>query len=300
MIMPKQWLLLVSVFAVCSAVQDAHDQEGSTGVLVNDKAQMEVEKTDVPTLMRKEGHESLIAVSSEEEPDIGPPGPPGPPGQIIGPMGAPGLPGPQGAQGVPGIQGQRGVNGSNVLGPMGPDGARGAPGPTGIDGPTGPRGVWGPPGMPGDAPAEMQEWEQALDSYDQIVSALETHSESLRDLMEKQHDDMREKLSSIRMRLAALTNNTVSLEMLSKAVVKHLNSDDYIAGQTATEAGHLAHLFSADLREAQKLNEVARNAELAKRLCKDCNENEHVEIENSSQMLQLSILLVFSVFGMRL
>jgi len=299
--MPKQWLLLlVSVFAVCSAVQDAHDQEGSTGVLVNDKAQMEVEKTDVPALMRKEGHESLIAVSSEEEPDIGPPGPPGPPGQIIGPMGAPGLPGPQGAQGVPGIQGQRGVNGSNVLGPMGPDGARGAPGPTGIDGPTGPRGVWGPPGMPGDAPAEMQEWEQALDSYDQIVSALETHSESLRDLMEKQHDDMREKLSSIRMRLAALTNNTVSLEMLSKAVVKHLNSDDYIAGQTATEAGHLAHLFSADLREAQKLNEVARNAELAKRLCKDCNENEHVEIENSSQMLQLSILLVFSVFGMRL
>jgi len=270
--MPKQWLFLVSVFAVCSAVQDAHDQEGSRGMLVNDKAQMEVEKTDVPTLMRKEGHESLIAVSSEQEPDIGPPGPPGPPGQIIGPMGAPGLPGPQGPQGVPGIQGPRGVNGSNVLGPMGPPGARGAPGPTGIDGPTGPRGVWGPPGMPGDAPAEMQEWEQALDSYDQIVSALETHSESLRDLMEKQHDDMREKLSNIRMRLAALTNNTVSLEMLSKAIVKHLNSDDYIAGQTATEAGHLAHLFTADLREAQKLNEVAKNAQLQKILCKDCKE----------------------------
>jgi hypothetical protein len=144
----------------------------------------------------------------------------------------------------------------------------------------------------------MQEWEQALDSYDQIVSALETHSESLRDLMEKKHDDMREKLSDIRMRLAALTNNTVSLEMLSKAMIKHLNSDDYIAGQTATEAGHLSHLFSADLREAQKLNEVAKNAALAKAACKDCEDKP--EIENSSRMLQVSILLVASVFGMQL
>jgi len=273
MSLPKQWLLLISVFAICSAVQEARDQEVvSRGTLVNDKAPTEVAKHDAPALMRKEGRESLLVTSDSQDPDQGAPGPPGPPGQIIGPMGAPGLPGPQGSQGVPGIQGQRGVNGSNVLGPIGSPGARGAPGSTGIDGPTGPRGVWGPPGMPGDAPAEMQEWEQALDSYDQIVSALETHSESLRDLMEKQHDDMREKLSGIRMRLAALTNNTVSLEMLSKAVVKHLNSDDYIAGQTATEAGHLAHLFSADLREAQKLNEVAKNAQLQKLLCKDCKE----------------------------
>merc|ERR1719198_2728317 len=81
---------------------------------------------------------------------------------------------------------------------------------------------------------------------------------------------MTDKLEKVRGRLSVLTNGTVSLEMMSKALVKHLNSDNYIAGQTATEAGHLAHLFSGDLREAQKLNAVARDAKLAGQKCKDC------------------------------
>jgi len=136
----------------------------------------------------------------------------------------------------------------------------------------------------------MQQWEQALDSYDRIVSALETHSESLRDLMQAKHDTMQDKMGRMRMRLAALTNSTVSLEMMSKAIVKHLNSDDWIAGQTATEAGKLAHLFSGDLREAQKLSAVAKDAETAKKKCKDC--------ENSALRMHSLAILVPSLLGM--
>jgi hypothetical protein len=139
----------------------------------------------------------------------------------------------------------------------------------------------------------MQEWEQALDSYDQIVTALETHSESLRDLIESKHDAMQDKMAKIRMRLSTLTNGTVNLEMLSKAVVKHLNSDNWVAGQTATEAGHLAHLFSGDLREAQKLNAVARDAATAAKKCKDCAEN----LANPG--VQISVFALASIAALR-
>merc|ERR1719482_1352977 len=125
-------------------------------------------------------------------------------GPIIGPLGNPGAPGPLGAQGDPGPQGPMGVNGSGVLGVVGPPGPRGAPGPTGIDGPVGDRGIWGPPGTSGDQPQEIGEWETSLDSYDGIVGALETHSETLRDLMEKKQEIIQNRMQTLRMRLAAL------------------------------------------------------------------------------------------------
>jgi len=226
----------------------------------------------------------------DEAGDPGPPGPPGPPGLIMGPRGKHGNPGPPGEKGVPGPVGLPGLNGSNIVGNFGPPGPRGAPGPTGLDGPTGPPGVWGPPGLPGDAPPAIQEWEEALDSYDQIVSALETHSEALRNLFSDKHDEMNDHLEKVRGRLSLLTKGSVSLEDMSKSLVKHLNSDNYIAGETATEAGHMAHLFSGDLREAQKLNAVARDAAIAKKKCQDCE-------GAAKRALQISTILLASLIA---
>lgn len=157
------------------------------GVAVNTKGNMmRTESPKEDALLVKKGSTSdggLEIVGDAGVP--GPQGAPGPMGPIIGPHGFPGPPGAMGETGDPGPQGHMGVNGSGVLGLVGPPGPKGAPGPTGIDGPTGDRGVWGPPGAPGDQPQEIGEWETSLDSYDQIVSALETHSETLRDLMDK-------------------------------------------------------------------------------------------------------------------
>jgi hypothetical protein len=140
----------------------------------------------------------------------------------------------------------------------------------------------------------MQEWEQSLDSYDQIVTALETHAENLREVMESKHDAMQDKMSKIRLRLSALTNNTVNLEMLSKAVVKHLNSDNWVAGQSATEAGRLAHLFSGDLREAHRLNAVARDAHTFAKRCKNCIDNFSERGAQVSVFLLASSITLFS------
>jgi hypothetical protein len=224
--------------------------------------------------------------------DPGPQGPPGPMGPIIGPHGFPGPPGAMGPQGDPGPEGPLGVNGSGVLGLVGPPGPKGAPGPTGIDGPNGDRGVWGPPGAPGDQPQEIAEWETSLDSYDGIVSALETHSETLRDLMDKKYGTVQDRMQVLKMRLAALANGTVSLEMLSKAMVSQMGGVAKQGQEVAFNAAHLRKLFTGDYREAEKLASVATDTQLQKEKCKNCGED--VEALATSSHLSMLVILAFA------
>jgi len=285
-----RWLYFMPTFTLSLDREIfTHEMEVSSKATVEQFGPPGLDKRSATSLLRQEKEQ---AESEEAEP--GPPGPPGPPGQLLGPHGAPGAPGAQGEKGPPGLKGPIGVNGSNILGVIGVKGLKGQDGPAGVDGPQGPQGMWGPPGMPGDAPIEMQEWEQALDTYNSIVTGLETHSESLRELMEKKHDNMQLKIADIRSRLAALTNNTINLEDMSKALVKHLNSDDFIAGQTATAAGAIGTLSKGDLRKAQKLNSVAEDAKTMAKECKDCEKN------SAKGMLQLSAMLFVSLCAMRL
>jgi len=235
------------------------------------------------------------AASSQEVDvnDPGPRGPPGPYGPIIGPHGYPGAPGVIGTQGDPGPQGPIGVNGSGVLGAVGPVGPRGAPGPTGVDGPTGDLGMWGPPGRSGDAPPEISEWENSLDSYDGIVSALETHSETVRSVMEAKHTKMTERAQALRLRLAALSNGTVSLAMLSNAMVEQMNAVGADGQAQAFNAAHLRKLFTGDTLEAQKLAAVAMDAQLAKAKCKNCE-----GAESAAWTTHFSGLLVLALASM--
>lgn len=200
----------------------------------------------------------------------GPPGPPGPYGSIIGPHGMPGPPGVEGAQGDPGVVGPIGVNGTGVLGVVGPPGPRGAPGATGVDGPTGDRGTWGMPGVGGDQPAEIGEWETGLDSYDGIVSALETHSETLRNMMDKKQDLVVDRMEALKMRLSALANGTVNLATMSKAMIGQLNGVATAGEGTSYNAAHLRKLWTGEVREAEKLEVVATDEKIQRAACKDC------------------------------
>jgi len=200
----------------------------------------------------------------------GPAGPPGPMGAIIGPHGMPGAPGAIGEQGDPGIMGPLGANGSGVLGFVGPPGPKGAPGPSGIDGPMGDRGPWGPPGRGGDQPMEIGEWETGLDSYDGIVTALETHSETLRNMMDKKQTLIEDRMSNLKTRLADLANGTVSLELLSKGMVAQLDGVARAGEGTSYNAAHLRKLFTGDIRESNKLAQVATDEAVAALKCKDC------------------------------
>lgn len=75
----------------------------------------------------------------------------------------------------------------------------------------------------------------------------------------------------LRMRLAALANGTVSLEMLSKAMVGQMNGLATSGQETSFNAAHLRKLFTGDYREAEKLASVAADTELQKEKCKDCS-----------------------------
>jgi len=215
---------------------------------------------------------ALIDVVDAGGAPTGPPGPPGPMGPIIGPHGMPGYTGPMGPQGDPGSQGPMGANGSGILGQVGPPGPRGSPGPTGIEGPSGDKGNWGPPGYPGEQPREIGEWETSLDSYDGIVSALETHSESLRDMMGKKSDLIDDDMEDLKMRLSKLANGTVSLSLLSKAMVSEMEKTAKEGGITAWEAAHMKGISLKDAREAEKLEAVALDTKVAAKKCKDCKE----------------------------
>lgn len=201
----------------------------------------------------------------------GPQGPPGPPGMIVGPHGHPGPPGAIGAVGDPGPMGARGVNGSGQIGPFGKPGPKGAPGPTGIDGPEGPRGVWGAPGRSGDHPTEIEEWERSLDSYDGIVGALESHSDTLRNLLAKKAEAMDMKMNIIRMRIGALAYQTGTLRLLTKGHTLKLYQLLKAAGDEAAAAALLKGIHGDDIREALKLEAVAVDTMTQKEKCKDCS-----------------------------
>lgn len=203
----------------------------------------------------------------------GPQGPPGPAGPIIGPIGYPGASGPMGDKGEPGQPGPPGVNGAGVIGKVGPQGPRGAPGPTGINGPRGERGLYGMPGAPGEQPKEIGEWETSLDSYDGIVTALETHSESLRNMMDKKHESVEGRMQQLRQRLATLGNGTVTLEKLSNAMVEQMNGVAGAGEKVSFDAAHLRKLWTGEVREAEELEKVATDEQIAKRKCKSCIEN---------------------------
>jgi len=274
-----RWHLL-SLTCVCrAAAVEFHDTRlhsdatGQEAVAVNSKAPL------MRTEPRKSAPESLMNSDAQGleivGDDIGPPGPrgsPGPMGAIIGPHGFPGPPGALGPRGDPGPQGPLGVNGSGIMGLVGPPGPKGAPGATGIDGPVGDRGVWGPPGTGGDQPREIGEWEQGLDSYDGIVSALETHSETLRNLMDAKHEKVQDRMQALKMRLAALANGTVSLQLLSKAMVGQMSGLAKQGEGMSFNAAHLRKLFTGEVREAEKLESVATDEQVAKEKCKDCGE----------------------------
>lgn len=233
---------------------------------------------------------SLVEQDPATDP-AGPPGPPGPPGALIGPHGMPGRHGDIGETGAPGPEGPMGANGTGTMGAVGPPGPRGAPGPTGYEGPRGDAGPWGHPGLPGDHPAELQQWETTLDSYDGLVSKLEEHSEKLRDAMEQKSDFIDDKMMALKMRLHSLANNTVNLASLSHATYAQLQDADIHAGKSAFEAAKLAPVSHDDIREAIRVGALANDEETASLKCKDCQGSAW-----SSHLSALAILGLISAF----
>jgi len=109
-----------------------------------------------------------------------------------------------------------------------------------------------------------------LDSYDGITTALETHSEALREMMDKKQQLMQDNMEDLKVRLSNLANGTVSLGALSKVMIKQMNEVAEEDENTAFEAAHLKSVSNGDAREAEKLEAVATDAEAAKKECKDC------------------------------
>lgn len=246
---------------------ERRSKEANDAAHVAPAANGPVVKTQPPTVGSLQETSELVGVPGPP----GPKGPPGAPGSLIGPHGFPGPPGPIGAQGDPGPQGPIGVNGSGVLGFVGPPGPKGSPGPTGVDGPVGERGVWGPPGRSGDHPMEIEEWERTLDSYDGIVSALETHSESVRNLLEKKADIMDTKIGIMRMRLAGLAYETGTLHLMTKGQQIKLYKLLKATGDEVAAAAALHGIYGSDVRDAKKLGAVAADEMAAAEKCKNCN-----------------------------
>lgn len=286
--------VLESEGTVSAEAKPTHGR-GAHHVEVNPHGNMMRLEPAPASLVRKETSADVVRDAPEDAynqaPVTGPAGPPGPPGPIIGPHGMPGVTGDMGPSGSPGAVGLPGVNGSAILGHVGPVGPRGAPGPTGIDGPKGDQGAFGPPGRAGDHPAAIEEWETSLDSYDGIVSALTSHAELLRGLMDKKEERVNERMMGLRMRLAALANGTVSLQLMSKAMLNQLSGVDKKNADTASEAAHLRNLFTGNIREAEKLTAVAADTETAKEKCKDCQPSQ-------AHSTPLSALLALCLVGL--
>jgi len=167
--MQRGWLLSVLVLtsgfllAFADLKSAKIDAEGNVGLDDTVKDGARLVRTEAP----RAGSSLVDQDRADGEVNTpGPPGPRGPPGAVIGAHGLPGAHGEPGRTGEPGAEGPMGANGTGTMGIMGPPGPRGAPGPTGYEGPRGPEGNWGHPGLPGDHPAELQQWETTLDSYD--------------------------------------------------------------------------------------------------------------------------------------
>lgn len=193
-----------------------------------------------------------------------PAGPPGPIGPIVGSPGRQGAPGRQGPQGDPGPRGEKGQNGAGIMGRVGPVGPRGAPGPKGVEGDKGELGPYGPPGKSGEQPKEFGTWETTLDGYNNVVTALGKHSEGIKTLMDKKLDLLEDEKTNLKLRINNLANGTVSLGALSKAMVKGLQQTAKEGDATAFQVSHMKAVQHSEVREAEKLQAVAAEAQSAK------------------------------------
>jgi len=263
-----------------SMMRKSHSDDGHTQI---ESGADSMAVTSKGSVMRKSPsrRSSLISLDAKEEdaadPNVrwvlskGNLGPPGVMGPLKGVPGMPGAPGPIGQQGEPGPPGLPGAKGAGIMGLAGHAGPRGLPGPSGYDGDEGDNGPAGPVGPPGEQPHEMEEWETSLDSYDGIVTALETHSEKLRDVMSKKEKKMAGRMTNLTTRLAKLAAGAVSLKELSKHIVKNLLSVEKDGHKSAFDAAHLAAIKHDDVREAIKLESVKIDQTVAAEKCKDCS-----------------------------
>jgi len=105
--------------------------------------------------------------------------------------------------------------------------------------------------------------------------------------MEKKHEKVSDRMEALRMRLSALANGTVSLEMLSKAMVGQMDGLAKSGQEASFNAAHLRKLFTGDYREAEKLASVAMDEQLQKEKCKNCEEGP----EASAWSLHLNALV---------
>lgn len=246
-----------------------------------------------PTMPLQADNATAPTAPAGSSDNVGPPGPPGPPGYMTGPHGMPGRPGIMGQTGDPGPIGARGVNGSDIIGLVGPPGRKGAPGATGVEGPRGVPGGYGPPGLPGDQPHEIAQWETSLDSYDSIVTALRTHTDSINDLLAKKNDQIDQRLSKIRARLTNLASSTGALAHLTKEQQANLAQLFKAAGVQATDAAYLHRINTGDVREAEKLWGVATDTLVQKRKCKDCKGASARSLLSNAVLFTLVSVLLF-------
>jgi hypothetical protein len=279
-------LLLACIYgAAAAALSASMDPRGAIAT--------EIEaKTEAKKQQKVAGTNSVrVMRTAREDGAPGPPGAPGPTGPVIGPHGWPGPPGVQGQKGDTGADGVRGQNGTSHMGPMGQPGILGVPGPHGVDGQKGETGIWGPPGTSGDAPVEIGAWETSLDSYDGIVSALETHSEALRDALETKSEDIDGRMQAVRLRLAKVANGTVSLSLLSRGMLAQMEGLAKAGQDVAFNSAHIRKLFTGEIRDAEKLASVATDTQVAHEKCHDC------EIENSGWSLHLGAPFLLALVG---
>lgn len=232
----------------------------------------------------------------------GPPGLPGPPGVVPnqvpvvpGPWGPPGPPGPPGFRGLPGRKGPKGADGASTIGPMGPPGPKGAPGRSGVDGPQGDVGESGPAGEMGDHPKQIEKWEQDLDSYDTLVSALEGHSDTLYKTMQNQAYKNDRKMDDIAQRLALLANKTAHVKKIVKMGAEQLIAAGMAANLTSAEAKAMGHVSLKDVNEVEALVPIVKNAEVSSIKCSDCKDR-----GGAARLLPDASLGVWIVLGLLL
>jgi hypothetical protein len=136
-------------------------------------------------------------------------------------------------------------------------------------------------------PVEIGEWETSLDSYDGIVSGLETHSETLRNALQTKGEDIEHRMQELRLRLATIANGTVSLSLLSRGMLAQMEGLAKNGQEVAYNSAHLRKLFTGEIRDAEKLSSVATDTLVAHEECEGCQKS----AENAAWSTHLSALL---------
>lgn len=116
----------------------------------------------------------------------------------------------------------------------------------------------------------MNKWEKTLDTYNNIVTTLDKHSEKTRQAEEDKLDKIEDERQSLKWRLKQLANGTVSLGALSKEMIQNLQKSAKEGEETAFEAAHMKAVRNTDIIEAKKLSAVAADATLNKVECQAC------------------------------